>query len=101
VGYIDDVKGYKLIHPSTDQIIIECNFQFEESPLHALLVQHAKTLVLPLVLDIRDDDSTHIDATYLDIDLVDYIHADEQVVKPNEGPTSELQKNPKWAQSTL
>jgi hypothetical protein len=97
----DDVKGYRLIHPSTNQLIIECSVQFEESPLHAPPVQHAETLVLPSVPDIRDDDSTHSDATYSDTDSKDFVHADEQVVHPNEEPASELQQMPKWAQSTL
>jgi hypothetical protein len=43
-------------------------------------VQHAKTIVLPLVPDIRDDDSTHSDVTYPDTYLEDYVHADEKVV---------------------
>jgi hypothetical protein len=66
VGYPDDVKGYMLIDPSTDWLIIEHNVQFEESPLHAPPVQHANTLVLPSVPNIRDDDSIHSDATYSD-----------------------------------
>jgi hypothetical protein len=57
--------------------------------------------VLPSVPDIRDDDSTHSDATYSDTNLEDSVHADEQVVQPNEEPTSKLQQMPKWAQSTL
>jgi hypothetical protein len=68
VGYPDDVKGYKLIHPFTDRLIIEHNVQFEESPLHAPPVQHLKTLVLPSVPDTKDDDSTHLDATCSEID---------------------------------
>jgi hypothetical protein len=64
VGYLDDVKGYKLIDPSTICLIIECSVQFEESPLHAPIVQHVETLVLPSVLEIRDNDSTHSDTKY-------------------------------------
>jgi hypothetical protein len=101
VGYPDDVKGYILIYPSTDRLIIERTFQFEESPFHAPPGKHAETLVLPLVPDIRDDDSTHLDATYSDTDSEDYVHADEQVVQPNEEATSEIQHMPKWGQSTL
>jgi hypothetical protein len=97
VGHPNDVKGYKLIDPSTDRLIIERSVQFEESHLHAPQVQHAETLVLPSVLDIRDDDSTHSDATYSDIDSEGVVHADEQVVQPNEEPTSELRQMPKWA----
>jgi hypothetical protein len=40
VGYPDDVKGYKLIDPSTDRLIIEHIVQFEESPLPAPPMQH-------------------------------------------------------------
>jgi hypothetical protein len=90
VGYPDDVKGYMLIHPSTYRLIIEHNVKFEESPLHAPPVQHADTLVLPSVPDIIDDDSIHSDATYLDIDSEDYVHAEEKVVHPNEELASEL-----------
>jgi hypothetical protein len=66
VGYPDDVKGYKLIDPFACRLIIERNVQFEESPLHAPPVKHADTLVLPSVIDIRDDDSIYSDATYSD-----------------------------------
>jgi hypothetical protein len=101
VGYPDDVKGYRLIDPSIDRLIIEHTIQFEESPLHAPPVHHAEILVLPSVPDIIDDDSTHLDATYLDTDSEDFVHADEQVVQPNEDATLQLQQMPKWAQSTL
>ena len=84
MGYPDDVKGYRLIDPSTNQLIIERIVQFAESPLHASPVKHAETLVLPSVPDIRDDDSTHSDATYSDIDSNDFVHANEQLVQPNE-----------------
>jgi hypothetical protein len=80
LGYPDDVKGYRLIDPSIDRIIIECIVQFEESPLHAPPMQHAETLVLPSVPDIKDDDSTHSDATY-SYKYSEYsIHANEHVV---------------------
>jgi hypothetical protein len=59
--------------------------------LHAPPVQHADTLVLPSVPDIRDDDSIHSDATYSDSDSEDYEHGVEQVVHPDEEPTPELQ----------
>jgi hypothetical protein len=101
LGYPDDVKGYILIDPSTYQLIIEHIVQLEESPLHAPPMQHAESLVLPSVPNIRDDDSRHSDATYSDTDLEDSVHADAQVVQPNEEPSSELHKIPKWAQSTL
>ena len=60
-----------------------------------------KRLMLPSVPDIRDDDSTHSNATYSDKNSEDFVHADEKVVQPNEDPTSKLQQIPKWEQSTL
>jgi hypothetical protein len=62
----------------------------KESTLHAPLVQHAYTLVLPLVLDIKDD-SIH---SY-------YVHGNKQVVQPDKKPTSKLQQMPNKAQITL
>jgi hypothetical protein len=77
-----------LIDPSTNKLIIEGNVQFEESPLHAPIVQRADSLLLPSFLDIRDDDSIHSDATYSDSD--DYTHGDKMVVHPDEEPTPNL-----------
>jgi hypothetical protein len=74
VGYPNGVKGYRFIDPSIDRLIIEHSSQFEESPLHAPLVQHAETLMLPSVPDIRDDDSTHSNAKYSETYLEDSVH---------------------------
>jgi hypothetical protein len=79
--------------------------QFEESPLHAPPVHHVNTLVLPSVPYIRDDDSTHSDATYSDKDSDDFVHVDERVVQPNEKISLDLQKcpggqNPHFRQQT-
>jgi hypothetical protein len=52
----------------------------KESTLHAPLVKHAYTLVLPLVSDIRDD-SIHSD----------FVHGNKKVVQPDKKPTSKLQ----------
>jgi hypothetical protein len=101
VGYPDDVKGYRLIDPSTDRLIIEHSVQFEEIPSHAPPEQHADTLVLPSVADIRDDDSIHSDATYSNSYSKDFVHGVEQVVQSDDEPTLELQQLPKWAKSTL
>jgi len=90
VGYPDDVKGYKLIDPSTDLLIIEQTIRFEESPLHAFPLQYVDNLVLTSVIDIKDDDSTHSNATYSDTDSKDFVDADEQVVHPNEEIILEL-----------
>jgi hypothetical protein len=62
----------------------------KESTLHAPPVQHAYTLVLPSVSDIRDD-SIHSD----------FVHGNKQVVHPDKKPTSKLQQMPKKAQTTL
>jgi hypothetical protein len=76
VGYSDDVKGYRLIDPSIERLIIKCSVQFEENPLHEPPVQHADTLVFPSIPYIRDDDSIHSYATYLDSE--DYVHGEEK-----------------------
>jgi hypothetical protein len=60
VGYPDDVKGYKLIDLSSDRIIIERSFQFEESVLHVPQQPHADTFILPPV---RDDEHAHADSS--------------------------------------
>jgi len=57
--------------------------------------------LLPLVLDISDDDSIHSIDTYSNYDLEDFVHVFEQVVQPDEESSLELQRIPKWAQSTL
>ena len=62
----------------------------KESTLHAPTVQHAYTLVLPSVSDVRDD-SIHSDS----------VHVNKQVVQPNKKPMSKLQQMPKKAQFTL
>ena len=61
MGYSDDVKGYRLIDPSTDKLFIERSVQFEEIPLHALLESHAETYVPLPTPHIRDDESNHSD----------------------------------------
>jgi hypothetical protein len=89
IGEVDHKsKLYKFTKFSEDDssVILTHN----EITLHAPLVQHAYTLVLPLVLDIRDD-SIHSD----------FVHGNKQVVKPNKKPTLKLQQMPKKAQTTL
>ena len=53
------MKGYRLLIPSTDKLIIERSVKFEESLSHAPQSPHADTFYLPHV---RDDDSVHSDA---------------------------------------
>jgi hypothetical protein len=62
----------------------------KESTFHTPLVQHAYTLVLPSVSDIKDD-SIH---SYS-------IHGNKQIVWPDKKPTPKLQQIPKKAQTTL
>jgi hypothetical protein len=38
MGYLDNAKWYNIIDPSTYQLMIDYNIQFEEIPLHAPLV---------------------------------------------------------------
>jgi hypothetical protein len=58
----------------------------KESTLHATPVQHAYTLVLPSILDIKDD-SIHSD----------FVHGNKQVVQLDKKPTLKLQQMPKKA----
>jgi hypothetical protein len=103
-GYLDDVKGYRLIALSSDRLIIECSFQFEESVSHVPQQSHEDTSVLP---PIRDDQHAHVnsssdessdseDSNDLDIESVQLdaksVHADVD---------AELEKRPKWAKTTL
>jgi hypothetical protein len=62
----------------------------KESTFHAPLVKHADTLMLPLVLDIRDD-SIH---SY-------YVHGNKKVVQPDKKPALKLHHIPKKEQTTL
>jgi hypothetical protein len=62
----------------------------KESTLHAPPVQHAYTLFLPSVSDIRDD-SIHSD----------YVHGNKKVVNPDKKPSLKLQQMPKKAHFTL
>jgi hypothetical protein len=47
-GYLDGVKGYKLIDLSTDRLIIERSVQFEESVSHVSQQLHAYLLFFHL-----------------------------------------------------
>jgi hypothetical protein len=62
----------------------------KESTFHAPPVQHAYTLVLPSVSDIRDD-SIHSDS----------VHGNKQVVQPYKNPTPKLQQIPQRVHTTL
>jgi hypothetical protein len=62
----------------------------KESTFHAPPMQHAYTLVLSSVSNIRDD-SIHSN----------YVHGNKQVVQPDKKPVPKLQQIPKKAQTTL
>jgi hypothetical protein len=62
----------------------------KESTLHVPLVQHAYTLVLPSVLELRDD-SIH---SY-------FVHGNKHVVQPYKNLVPKLQQMPKKAHTTL
>eukprot|EP00253_Pinus_taeda_P018200 PITA_18200 len=89
VGYPDGVKGYRLLLPSTDKLIIERSVKFEESLSHAPQSPHADTFYLPRV---RDDDSVHSDADTDHIDAeeehadVETESSDTNVVHANDDP---------------
>jgi hypothetical protein len=111
VGYPEGVKGYKLIDPPTDQLIIERSVQFDLSLSHTPQEPQADTLVFPpirddefahsystsnLSSDTESEDSEHSYARLENSDAqselsdADSVHADE-----------EPKRMPKWAQSTL
>jgi hypothetical protein len=90
VGYLEGVKGYILIDPSMDKLIIERSVQFEESPMHAPQEPHAETYVLPLVPDIRDDASSHSDQIS---DLIS-----ESYLEDHEHACDDPHQIPKWEQ---
>jgi hypothetical protein len=93
VGYPKCVKDYRLIDPSTDNIIIERSVQFEESPMQASQEPHVETSTPPLVLDAQDDASSH---SHQNSDLI-Y----ESNSKYDEHANYDPHQFPKWAQSTL
>ena len=89
IGEVDhNSRLYKFINFFDDDSSILLTHK--ESTLHAPLVQHAYTLVLPSVSDIRDD-SIHSDT----------VHGNKHVVHPDKKPTSKLQQMPKKAHTTL
>jgi hypothetical protein len=88
IGEVDHKSRlYKFTKFSNDDSIL---LTHKTSTLHAPLVQHAYTLVLPSVSDIRDD-FIHTDS----------VHGNKQVVQPYKKPAPKLQQMPKKAQTTL
>jgi hypothetical protein len=59
VGYLNGVKGYKIIDLSSDWLVIERSVQFEESISHVPQQLHADTFSLPPV---RDDEHAHAES---------------------------------------
>jgi hypothetical protein len=92
------VKGYQLIELSSNQIIIEHSFQFEESVSHVPQQPHADTFTLPPV---RDDGHAHAN-TYSN-ESFDSDSESVQSDAESEHPyaVAELEQRPKWAQTTL
>jgi hypothetical protein len=98
VGYLDGVKGYKLLNLSTNMLIIEHNVQFEESSLHAPLEPHAKTSVPLPAPNINDDETNHSDhgsdlSSESDSEYDEYVDDEHANVEPSQML--------KWAQTTL
>jgi hypothetical protein len=60
VGYLDGVKGYRLIDLSSDRLIVERSVHFEESVSHVPQQPHVDTFTLPPV---RDDEHAHADSS--------------------------------------
>jgi hypothetical protein len=79
IGEVDHKSRlYKFTKFSNDDSSILLTHK--EGTLHAPLVQHAYTLVLPSVLDIRDD-SIHLD----------FEHGNKKVVHQDKKPMPKLQ----------
>jgi len=71
VGYLNGVKGYRLIDPLTDQILIQPSVKFEESPSHAPHEPHEEAFVLP---PFAADESIH---SYHTLDLSSDIESED------------------------
>jgi hypothetical protein len=65
------VKGYRLIDPSINHLIIERSVHFKEIFSHAPHETHASTFVLP---PFQDDESAHLDFT---LDMSSNIELDD------------------------
>jgi hypothetical protein len=100
VGYLDGVKGYQLIDISSDWLIIELSFQFEESVSHVPQQSHPNTFTLPPV---RDDEHAHVnsssDESYdleeSDDSYSESVQSDAESEHPDA--VAELEQRPKWA----
>jgi hypothetical protein len=98
VGYPDDVKGYRLIDLSSDQLIIERSVQLEKSVSH-----------VPQQPPVRDDEHAHADSSSdessdsEDSDDSDSGSESIQSDAKSEHPdaVAEPKQRPKWAQTTL
>jgi hypothetical protein len=89
IGEVDHKSRlYKFTKFSDDDSFILITHK--KSNLNAPPVQSAYTLVLPSVLDIRDD-SIHLDS----------VKGNKKVVHPDKKPTPKLQQMPKKAHNTL
>jgi hypothetical protein len=103
-GYLNNVKGYRIIDISLDHPIIEHSFQFEESVSQAPQQPHVDTFIIPPV---QDDEHAHVDSSsYESSDLeesddsnIESIQLDAESKHPNA--IAEPEKRPKWAQTTL
>jgi hypothetical protein len=104
VGYLDDVKGYRLIDIFSDRLIIERRVQFEESVSHVPQQSHADTFTLPPV---RDDEHEHVDSSLdesfdsEDSDDSDLESVQSDVESEHPDAIAEPEQRPKWAQTTL
>jgi hypothetical protein len=104
VRYLDDVKGYRLIDLSSDQLIIEHSFQFEESISRVPQQPHANTFILSPV---RDDEHAHANSSSdesfhsedSDDSNTELVQSDAKSVHADA--VTKLESRPKWAKTTL
>jgi hypothetical protein len=97
VGYLDGVKGYKLIDLSSDQLIIERSVQFEESVSYVPQQLHAITFVFPPIID--DEHGHAASSSDESSDSEDSNDPDTESVHANAD--AELEQRPKWPKTTL
>jgi hypothetical protein len=89
LGYLEGVKGYRLLNPSIEKIFIERSVKFEEDPLHALEEYPATVSSPQIVVDLLDDSSS---TTYQISDQIS-----ESDLNDHDHRMDDPEISPKWA----
>lgn len=77
VGYLDGVKGYRLLDLSIETLLIDRSVCFDESPMHASQESNSHTSLLPPLTDLKDNTCNHSDmiSDTFEYDLDELEHA--------------------------